>query len=323
MERYIWGIDIGGTAVKIGLFRENGDEVCELEIDTIKENGGAGILPDVGKTLITYMNDNNITKEQVLGIGLAVPGPVDTAGVIYKAVNLGWGVFNVEEALREITGIPVFAGNDANLAALGETWKGASKGHRNSIMITLGTGIGGGIISEGVIVSGHKGGAGELGHIHVNSQEREKCRCGNFGCVEQYASAPGIVRMTMQLLKKEDTPSTLRGRADMTSKDVFDAAKDGDSLALKVVDRFGKFLGQAVGIAISTLAPDVVVIGGGVSKAGAIVIQSVDKYYRDYTFHVCKEVPVVLAQLGNNAGMVGAARLVIDRTNRSDNIQEE
>ncbi len=320
MGRYIWGIDVGGTAVKIGLFLENGEIVHELEIDTRKDNNGEKILTDIGNTISDHMRDHNIPKEEVLGIGLALPGPVDATGVIHKAVNLGWGTFNVEEAMRDITGLPVYAGNDADLAALGEMWQGAAKGYINAVMITLGTGIGAGVISEGSVMSGHKGGAGEIGHIHVNDDEKEQCSCGNYGCVEQYSSATGIVRMTRQMLKEDHAGTSLNDTDTLTSKDVFDAAGQNDPLALSVVDRFGKHLGKAIGIAITVLAPDVVVIGGGVSKAGKMVTDAIDKYYRDYTFHVCKDVPVVLARLGNSAGMVGAARLVINRTNSDESI---
>ncbi|MBR5336783.1 MAG: ROK family protein [Lachnospiraceae bacterium] len=314
MDKYIWGIDVGGTAVKIGLFSETGREIANFEIDTRKEDSGKNILPDIAKAVKEYMSREGISETEVLGIGLAIPGPVDAAGTIHKAVNLGWGVFNVEETMRDLTGLPVFAGNDANLAALGEMWQGAARGYLNAVMITLGTGIGGGVISEGSIICGHKGGAGELGHIHVEDNEEEMCTCGNYGCVEQYASATGLVRLARRILKEKDTASKLRSCVEITAKDIFDAAKEGDGPALEAVDLFGKYLGKAVGTAITILAPDVVVIGGGVSKAGSAVTDALERYYRDHTFHVCKDVPLVLAQLDNRAGMYGAARLVINKT---------
>ena len=316
--KYVWGIDVGGTAVKLGLFLENGEAVDHFEIRTRRDDGGVNILPDIAGAVAGYMKDKDIPADGILGMGLAIPGPVDAAGVIHKAVNLGWGVFNVEEEMSRLTGFPVFAGNDANLAALGEMWQGAARGYMNAVMITLGTGIGGGVISEGGVVSGHKGGAGELGHIHVNDDEVLMCTCGNYGCVEQYASATGVVRMAKAMLKETDEPSVMREADTLRSKTVFGAAAGSDLLASEVVDRFGRYLGQAVGTAITILAPDVVVIGGGVSKAGRIVLDAVDKYYRDYTFHVCKDVPLVLAELGNRAGMCGAARLVINKTDAID-----
>ena len=311
--KYVWGVDVGGTSVKMGFFRETGELEEHFEIKTRKEEAGRYILPDIADAILKYMKDKAISKEDVWGIGLALPGPVDAAGVITKAVNLGWGVFNVEKAMEELTGLDVCAGNDGNLAALGEMWQGAARGYLNAVMITLGTGIGGGVIAEGCVISGHKGGAGEIGHVHVNDEEEEACTCGNKGCVEQYASATGVVRMAKRLLAKDATPSALRDAVDLSSKDVFTAAASGDKIAEEVVRLFGYYLGQAIGSVITILAPDVVVIGGGVSKAGSIVTEAVEKYYRDYTFHVCKDVPLALAQLGNKAGIYGAARLVINR----------
>ena len=311
--KYVWGVDVGGTAVKIGFFSETGELEDHFEIITRKEDSGKNVLPDIADAILKYMKEKAISKEDVWGIGLALPGPVDATGVITKAVNLGWGVFNVEKTMEELTGLDVCAGNDGNMAALGEMWKGAARGNLNAVMITLGTGIGGGVIAEGSVITGHKGSAGEIGHIHVNDEEEEVCTCGNKGCVEQYASATGIVRMARRQLAKDDTPSDLRNIKDLAAKDVFTAAQSGDKIASEVVRLFGYYLGQAIGSVITILAPDVVVIGGGVSRAGDILVEAVERYYRDYTFHACKDVPIVLAQLGNKAGMYGAARLIINR----------
>lgn len=311
--KYVWGVDVGGTSIKIGFFRESGELEDDFEINTRKEDSGKNILPDIADAILKFMKDRKISKDDVWGIGLALPGPVDAAGVITKAVNLGWGVFNVEKTMEELTGLDVCAGNDGNMAALGEMWQGAARGYLNAVMITLGTGIGGGVIAEGSVISGHRGSAGEIGHIHVNDDEDEACTCGNKGCVEQYASATGIVRLAGRELAKDDTPSSLRGLENLTARDVFTAARSGDKIAGEVIRLFGYYLGQAIGSVITILAPDVVVIGGGVSKAGSILVEAVEEYYRDYTFHACKDVPLVLARLGNKAGIYGAARLVINR----------
>lgn len=313
MKKYIWGVDVGGTTVKVGLFMSDGELVDRLVVVTRKENHGENILKDIAKSIEEYLQTHNIDKEEVLGIGLAMPGPVDSVGVIHGAVNLGWGAFNVSQAMQEITGLPVVSGNDANAAALGEIWQGAARGSLNMILLTLGTGVGGGIIIDGSVIAGHKGSAGEIGHILVNAHETERCTCGNYGCLEQYSSATGIVRMANKILKASDKNSSLRELASIEAKDVFDAAKQGDELALQVVDGFGKYLGKALGIIGTAIAPDVIVLGGGVSAAGDIIINTVGKYFREMAFHACKDIPIVLASLGNEAGIYGAARMVLNK----------
>ena len=313
MRKYIWGVDVGGTTVKIGLFYSDGELIEKYEIPTRTENEGKNILPDISESIITYMKEHSISRDDTIGIGLALPGPVDAIGVITGAVNLNWGVFNVVEEMVNLTGLNVVAGNDANAAALGEMWQGASRGYLDSVMLTLGTGIGGGIITGGEMISGHKGSAGELGHIRVRDDETKQCSCGNYGCVEQYASATGVLYLASEVLKENPGVDTALNTKDLTAKDVFDAAKAKDKLACEVIDRFGFYLGKAIGITVSILAPEIVVIGGGVSKAGSIILDAINKSYKESTFHACKDVPVVLATLGNDGGIYGAARMVLNR----------
>lgn len=311
MGKYCFGIDVGGTTVKLGLFTENGEVIDKWEIVTDKENNGEKILPDIAKAVLAKQEEKNIKKEDIRGLGIGVPGPVTSDGKILKAANLGWGIFNVEEALSELTGLKVKAGNDANVAALGEMWKGGGKGFENIVMITLGTGVGGGVINEGKIVTGANGAGGEIGHIHVEDDETDCCGCGNRGCLEQYASATGVVRLAKKIMQTYDGPSLLKDAKEITAKTVFDAVKQNDELACQIAEKFGKYLGEAMANVAVVVNPQAFVIGGGVSKAGEILIDYIKKYYMAVAFSACKNTEFTMAQLGNDAGIYGAAKLVL------------
>ena len=311
---YCFGIDVGGTSIKCGLFSENGALEDKWEIPTRTEEKGEHILPDIAEAIQKKMQEKKRKKEEIKGVGIGLPGPVTDQGEILCAVNLYWGRKNVEEELTRLTGLPSKAGNDANVAALGEVWKGAAEGHENVLMVTLGTGVGGGIILNGRIHTGVHGAAGEIGHANVNPHETESCNCGNKGCLEQVASATGIARLARQELAAGQDESVLRGLEDVTAKDVFDAYKQGDKTAAKVVDTFARYLSMGLSSFVSVLDPDVILIGGGVSRAGQVLIDCVEKYYRQYAFPSAKDTPIILASLGNDAGIYGAARLVIQNT---------
>lgn len=311
MKTYGFGVDIGGTTVKLGLFRTDGTLLDKWEIPTRTENDGAHILPDVAEAIKGKIAEKAIDPSDVQGVGVGVPGPVTPEGIVRKCVNLGWGVFNVEDMLSELTGYPVKAGNDANVAALGEMWQGAGKGSENIVMVTLGTGVGGGVIIGGHVVAGATGAGGEIGHIPVNAQETETCGCGKTGCLEQYASATGVVRLTKRALAASDQPSSLRSLTEVTAKDTFDAAKAGDALALEVIEQFGEILGRALAAIACVINPEVFVIGGGVSKAGTIITDVVAKYYVPNAFHACREAQFKLAELGNDAGIYGCVRMIL------------
>lgn len=314
MNKYCFGVDIGGTTVKVGLFTTDGTIVDKWEIKTNKENGGSSILPDISVSLSSKMQEKGITKEEIEGIGIGVPGPVDDKGTVLTCVNLGWGIFNVSEEVTKLTGITnVKAGNDANVAALGEMWLGGGKGYSEMIMITLGTGVGGGVIHNGKIVTGTKGAAGEIGHMLVNYDEEDFCNCGKKGCLEQYASATGIVKVAKRLLAKSEEESEIRNKENLTAKMIFDAAKAGDQLATECVEQLGWYLGVACANIAAVVEPDVFVIGGGVSKAGAILLDVIQRHYEKYAFHAHKDKEFKLAELGNDAGIVGAAKLVINQ----------
>ena len=289
MGSYCFGIDVGGTTVKCGLFQTDGNLVDKWEIPTRTENKGENILPDVAKAIQDKMAEKGIEKADVEGVGIGIPGPINSKGEAACAVNLYWGFTPVAQILHDLTGLKACAGNDANVAALGEAWKGAAAGSDNVIMVTLGTGVGGGIIVDGKIVAGTHGAGGEIGHVLVVRGEAEKCNCGNHGCLEQYASATGIVRVAGRML----------------------AFKEGDALAVRTMEYVGDLLGGALAGFAAVVDPEAIVIGGGVSKAGQPLIDCIQKYYMKYAFPSCKDTQIVLATLGNDAGICGAAKMVL------------
>lgn len=311
MKKYGFGVDIGGTTCKIGLFETTGGLVEKWEIPTRKENNGENILPDVAAFITAKMVEKDILKGDIQGIGIGVPGPVTGEGVVLKCVNLGWDVINVAKDMEERTGFTVKVGNDANVAALGEMWQGGGKGYTNVVMITLGTGVGGGVIVDGKVVSGNKGAGGEIGHIIVNENETESCGCGQKGCLEQYASATGIVHMAERKLEESEKKSQLREIKPLTAKDIFDAAKGGDALADEIVEDMTKILGGALANVARVVNPEVFVIGGGVSKAGSIITDRVKKYYGEKSFSSCLDAHFELATLGNDAGMYGCVQMIL------------
>ncbi len=311
MGNYCFGIDVGGTTVKMGLFRIDGQVLDKWEIPTRTENGGKAILPDIAASVLAKLKEKGIDKEEVSGIGIGVPGPINAEGTVPHTANLGWGYKEVTKELQELTGLICKGGNDANVAALGEMWKGAAAGHKSGVMVTLGTGVGGGIIIEGRIIAGTNGAGGEIGHIHVDDSIPWNCGCGNQGCLEQVASANGTVRLAKWMMEGKEIQTILRPDT-MTSKDIWDAVKAGDAFAAEVAERFGKYLGLALANIASTVDPEVFVIGGGVSKAGVIILDYIKKYYVKYTFKGCRNAEFVLATLGNDAGIFGSAKLVIE-----------
>lgn len=311
MAKYVFGVDIGGTTVKLGLFNIDGEVLDKWEITTRKEDGGAYILKDIAESVDAKMAEKNIDKSDVTGVGMGVPGPVKEDGTVMKCVNLGWGMFNAAEELSGLLGLPVKAGNDANMAALGEYWQGGGKEYKSIIMVTLGTGVGGGIIINGKMMAGVNGAGGEIGHMTVDLDEQDKCNCGKKGCLEQYASATGIVRLANRALQSSDKSSKLRDVKTISAKEIFDAAKEGDELAQSLAEEHGKYLGLALANVACVVDPDAFVIGGGVSKAGDILIDITKKYFEEYAFHACRNASFKLATLGNDAGIFGAAASIL------------
>lgn len=307
------GIDIGGTSVKIGLFETSGELVDKWEVKTRGEEQGRYILEDVAASIKERLADKGIAMADVVGAGIGVPGPILPDGYVEVCVNLGWRDKNPVKELNALLGVPVRAGNDANVAALGEMWQGGGKGYTDIVMVTLGTGVGGGVIIGEKIIAGKHGLAGEIGHIHIRDEETEHCNCGGVGCVEQIASATGIAREARRKLAASDKPSALREFGDRVSaKNVLDAAKAGDELAMEVMEIVGHYLGLALAQVALTVDPEIFVIGGGVSKAGQFLTDLIDRHYAEYMVISQNRAVIGLATLGNDAGIYGAARLILD-----------
>lgn len=309
-NKYCYGIDIGGTTVKIGLFQTDGTLIDKWEIVTRTANGGEAVLPDIAVSILDKLNEKGISKEDVVGLGVGVPAATKD-GIVNSTSNIGWGYKNVKKELEELTGYHVNVGNDANVAALGEMWKGGGQGYQNQIMVTLGTGVGGGIIIDGHIHTGIRGAGGEIGHLRVQEGETEICGCGRTGCLEQYASATGIVRLAKKRLAN-NTDDTVLNVETVTAKDVFDAVKAGDKVAMEIAEDFGKYLGNALSEIAVILDPELFVIGGGVSKAGEILLDYIKKNYLKNALWDNNKVEFALAKLGNDAGIYGAAKLALE-----------
>ena len=310
--RYGFGVDLGGTTVKIAFFDETGNMLDKWEIPTVTENEGKQILPDIAASVKGYIAQKGLQKEQLIGVGIGVPGPVDGKGTVNKCVNLGWGVFNIQQELEALTGLTVRAGNDANVAALGESWMGGGQGCENMVMATLGTGVGGGIIVDGKPVSGVHGAAGEIGHLVLEPKETEVCGCGKRGCVEQYCSATGVVRLAKKHLAATEADSVLRATQNFDCKAVFDAGKAGDEVALEILEQVYEYMGRFLANVCCAVDPEVVLLGGGVSRAGQPLLDGAKRYFDQYIFHASKSIRFALASLGNDAGAYGAFKLVLD-----------
>ena len=314
MKEYAFGIDLGGTTAKIGLFTTSGALLEKWEVATDTSNAGEHILENLAAAILGKMKEKSIQPEQVEGVGIGVPGPVlESSTVPIVCANLGgWGERNVSAQLSGLLdGLKVLVGNDANVAALGEIWMGAAKGAKNAVMVTLGTGVGGGVVVNGKVIDGVHGAGGEIGHITVNRHETAVCGCGKRGCLEQYSSATGVVRCMKKLLDENpDTPCVLRG-TEFAAKDVFDAARNGDALAAREVDEMSDTLGMALANIASTVDPEAFLVGGGVARAGDVLFAPLNKHFQEYAFKSCRETPIKQASLGNDAGIYGAVRLIV------------
>lgn len=299
-KKLIFGVDVGGTAIKFGIFDSKGTLHKDWEIPTDKSDCGAHIMEQVAVNVETILQVLEATQDDVVGIGIGVPGPVLENGEVVEAANLGWYHRNIVEELELMSSLNVKAGNDANVAALGEMWAGSGKDFRNIVLLTLGTGVGGGIIQNGQLVYGNRGGGGEIGHMCVDTAEVVPCNCGKYGCLEQYASASGVVRLAKPYYPEAES-----------AKDVWDAVRAGDERACQVAEVFGEKLGLALANLAVTLNPELFLLGGGMSKAGDVMLPYIKKYYEKYVFAPCKDVTFGFASLGNQAGIYGAAKLVL------------
>ncbi len=308
--KYIFGIDIGGTTVKCGLFEKDGGLLDKWEIPTDCTDNGKNIMTDVAAAILNKAAEKGILKTDIAGIGMGIPGPVLSDGTVLGCINLGWGTVNAKEAMEKLIGVPVYVGNDANVAALGEAVYGGGRGFDSILMVTLGTGVGGGLILNGKIVCGANGAAAEIGHIIVEPDETDVCGCGGHGHLEQYASATGIVRMAKKRLALSDEMTALRKYDPLTAKDIFDEAKNGDAIALELTDRLGSYLALVLTHVAAVVDPVAFVIGGGVSKAGTILTDAIERHYNHNILKALCGKKILLAELGNDAGIYGAASMV-------------
>lgn len=313
MEKKCIGIDVGGTTVKIGIFGMDGALLKKWEVPTRKEENGRYILEDVAASIKVVLKEEGLSLDDICGAGMGLPGPVLSDGYVEVCVNLGWHDMNPQKLLCELLdGLPVKTGNDANVAALGEMWQGGGKGYTDIVMVTLGTGVGGGVIIDEKIITGKHGMGGEIGHMRIREGEKEKCNCNGYGCVEQVASATGIAREARRFMAKDERDSSMREFGDgITAKNVLDCAKSGDVMALEVMETVCYYLGWALSIVSMTVDPEVFVIGGGVSRAGTFLTDLIKKYYEEFTPLTQNKAGIALAKLGNDAGIYGAARMLL------------
>lgn len=309
-ERYGFGIDIGGTSIKFGLFRNDGAPIEKWSVPTPTADSGRELLPTIESECRKEMTVCGLQTGQMAGVGLGVPGEVSGNGYVAPCSNLnGWGGFNVGEELSAKLGVPVHVLNDANAAAVGEMTMGA--GTENMVFVTLGTGVGGGIIVDGKLLEGAHGAGGEIGHIKINPQETERCGCGGCGCLEQYASATAIMRAAARRIAQDDTPTALRDCETLQAKDIFDCAMRGDAVSQELVMQLCDSLGRGLASIACVCDPEVIVLGGGLSGAGEYLLQAVQRAYQYYAFSRTKEARFALAKLGSDAGMYGCACLAL------------
>lgn len=317
MEKWLVGVDLGGTTTKLAFINQYGEILHKWEIATDTTGGGSKIVTNIAKTIDAKLRESGLPKSKLLGIGMGAPGPVRAQdGMIFEAINLGWRHYPLRDLLEVETSLPTIIDNDANTAAIGEMWKGAGQGSKDLVCITLGTGVGGGVITNGTIVHGKNGAAGEIGHILVEMENGAPCKCGRKGCLETVASATGIVRLATEALSSDSTKTSLlfekiaQGR-DLTAKLVSECALANDDLSLGIIRKVCRYLGLAITGIANTLNPDKIVIGGGVSKAGDLIIQPVRETFEQYAFpRVAKSTKILAATLGNDAGVIGAAWLI-------------
>lgn len=319
-EKKIIGIDLGGTSVKFAVVSTKGELIDKWSILTDITDNGNHITPSIINSLKTYMSDHRYTAKDFIGIGMGSPGTVNRhEGTVIGAYNLNWVTIQpVKEQIEQATGIPFFIDNDANVAALGEQWIGAGHNEPNVVFVTLGTGVGGGVIMNNQLLHGAIGAAGEIGHMTVD-REGYECTCGKNGCLETVASATGVVRVAkdraVDYSKESALKSQILGEETVDTKMIMDAAREGDVFATAVVDEISDYLGLACGNIANLLNPSTIVIGGGVSKAGEFLAEKIRERFSVYAFPTIREhTNIRIAELGNDAGVIGASSLVLNES---------
>ena len=307
MEKLVFGIDIGGTYIKYGLFDETGILLKEWKDETVRGDRLFGVIAASADRCI---NEEGLDRRRIAGIGLSVPGPVDRNGNLYHAPNINWRDINIPARFKALTDIRVYAVNDGSAAALGEAWKGSAKGVNDFVLVTLGTGIGGGIMANGSIITGAKGSAGEIGHIHLMDEDTPAESNGLKGSFEYYASATGLIRLAKERLKSDPQKSMLR-EGPLEASAVFTAAAQGDYVARDIVSTYGNYLGKGLACLATILGPDVIIFGGGMSEAGDMLVECAKPAFHEYAYPLVRETEIRLAKLGNRAGMIGAAKAML------------
>lgn len=315
MAKMIVGVDLGGTSIKLALLTNNGEFIDKWEVPTDKSDSGKHIPKTITIAIEEKLKQMDKTKEDIAGIGIGAPGSVRLEdGLIFAAVNLGWVNFPLKEILEKESGIPVIVDNDANIAAVGEMWKGAGNGAKDVVMVTLGTGVGGGVIVNGDVAHGISGSAGEIGHITVQLENGVLCNCGKRGCLETISSATGIARIANEKLQnttKETVLKEVSNDSPITAKDVFEAYATGDEVAEEIVNHVMRYLALVLAGVGNTLNPENIIIGGGVSNAGELLLKPLKKYFDEFAFTTVRDsTKLSIAKLGNDAGAIGAAYLV-------------
>jgi len=317
-EKWLVGVDIGGTTTKIAFIQDHGEIVEKWEIPTDNENQGKYITNNISISIKQKLVEHHMDINHLKGVGVGAPGPANIeTGMIENTPNLAWhDHYPLRELLEKDLELPVIINNDANCAALGEMWKGAGEGAKDLVCITLGTGVGGGVIANGEIVQGIRGAAGEIGHITSIPEGGVPCNCGKSGCLETIASATGIVRLAMERIKSQSNRQSAltklyREKGRITAENVVDLARVGDKIAQDVLNDVSFHLGFALANIANTLNPHKLIIGGGVSKAGDILLKPLKDYVQKFSFPpVAASTELALAKLGNNAGVIGAAWMV-------------
>ncbi|HER4594011.1 TPA: ROK family glucokinase [Streptococcus pyogenes NGAS616] len=316
MSQKLLGIDLGGTTIKFGILTAAGEVQEKWAIETNILEGGKHIVPDIVASIKHRLDLYGLSSADFVGIGMGSPGAVDRdTNTVTGAFNLNWKeTQEVGSVVEKEMGIPFAIDNDANVAALGERWVGAGENNPDVVFMTLGTGVGGGIIADGNLIHGVAGAGGEIGHMIIEPENGFACTCGSHGCLETVASATGVVKVARLLAEAYEGDSAIKAAIDngegVTSKDIFMAAEAGDSFADSVVEKVGYYLGLASANISNILNPDSVVIGGGVSAAGEFLRSRIEKYFVTFTFpQVRYSTKIKIAELGNDAGIIGAASL--------------
>ena len=308
--RYGFGVDIFGATTKIGFFDENGKLLDKWKMKTPMQQGGNQILPALADEIDTYMRKHRLFEDDIIGIGVGIPGPVNSNGVVNKCVNFDWGVFNIDRALSGLTGLNVKSGNVATLAALGECWKGS--GTRNMVFVAMNTGLGGAVVCDGNVVFGTHGGGGEFGHMVINKTEQEACTCGRHGCVEQYCSPTGILRVAKRYLASNDTPSVLRRRPLTDYQQVVSAAATGDRAAVEIMNQIYDYAGHFLAHVCCVTNPETILLGGEFCRIGLPALDGISRHFHKYIFHANANVRFDFAALGTDACLHGAFKLILD-----------